>query len=149
MKNTILVYALSFIGTVNAQSLSEAITKTENERYESAAADFRALIAKEGSKGDNYFFFGENYFKRGDIDSANIYYTKGTEVSPMSALNFVGLGKVLLSKNDVNGAKTQFFKATSISQNKNALQIPFLYYSLLGAERSNQNSQSHCHGRVR
>lgn len=120
MKRTILFCALGLTGVVNAQSLQEAITKTENERYESAAADFRALIAKEGSKGDNYFFFGENYFKRGDIDSANMYYTKGTEVSPTSALNFVGLGKVLLSKNDVNGAKTQFFKATSISQNKNA-----------------------------
>jgi tetratricopeptide (TPR) repeat protein len=120
MKKTILFCALGLTGVVNAQSLQEAITKTENERYESAAADLRALIAKEGSKGDNYFFYGENYFKRGDIDSANIFYTKGTELSPTYPLNFIGLGKVLLSKNDVNGAKTQFFKATSISQSKNA-----------------------------
>lgn len=120
MKKTALFCALGISGLMNAQSLQDAITKTENERYEAAAADYRALIAKEGSKGDNYFHYGENFFKRGDIDSANIFYAKGTELSPTYPMNFIGLGKVLLSKNDVNGAKTQFFKATSISQSKNA-----------------------------
>lgn len=137
MKRKILFCALGLTGLVNAQSLQEAITKTENERYESAAADFRALIAKEGSKGDNYFFYGENYFKRGDIDSANIFYTKGTELSPTYPLNFIGLGKVLLSKNDINGAKTQFFKATSISQSKNAEVFRKIAEAYLATEYKN------------
>lgn len=120
MNKTLLLCTFGLTGLINAQSLQEAITKTENERFESADADFRVLIAKEGSKGDNYFYYGENYFKRGDADSANLYYTKGAELSPTYPLNFVGLGKALLAKNDVNAAKTQFFKATSISQSKNA-----------------------------
>lgn len=120
MKATLIVCALGLTGTVSAQSLQEAVTKTENERFESAAVDFRGLIAKEASKGENYFFCGENYFKRGDADSANMFYSKGTEVNPTNPLNFVGLGKVLLNKNEVNAAKTQFFKATSLSLSKNA-----------------------------
>ena len=119
MKRIITVCAFGITGIINAQSLQDAVTKTENERYESAAIDFRVLIAKE-SKGENYFFYGENYFKRGDMDSAVIYYTKGTETTPTYPLNYIGLGKGLLAKNDVNGAKTQFFKATSISLSKNA-----------------------------
>ena len=32
---------------VNAQTLKEAVVKTDNERFESAASDYRALIAKD------------------------------------------------------------------------------------------------------
>jgi tetratricopeptide (TPR) repeat protein len=120
MKKQIILGTILITGLASAQTLPEAIKKTDNERYESAASDFKALIAKEANNGANYFYYGENYFKRGDIDSANTCYLKGTELSPTYPMNFVGAGKVMLSKNDVNGAKAQFFKATSISQNKNA-----------------------------
>lgn len=120
MKKLIILSTLAMAGFANAQTLPEAIKKTNNERYEAAEMDFKALIAKEPNSGANYFYFGENYFERGDADSANMFYQKGVELSPTYPLNFVGLGKVLLNKNDVNGAKAQFFKATSISQNKNA-----------------------------
>lgn len=103
-----------------AQTLQEAITKTDNERYELAAADFRALIAKDPSKGENYFYYGENFFKDEDLDSANIYYKKGTEINATNPLNYVGLGKVLLAKGNAAEAKTQFYKAASIGANKNA-----------------------------
>lgn len=103
-----------------AQTLPEAITKTDNERFELAASDFRALIAKDPTKGDNYFYYGENFFKDEDADSAFIYYKKGTEVNATNPLNYIGLGKVLLAKGNVAEAKTQFYKAASIGGNKNA-----------------------------
>ncbi len=113
---------------VLAQTLPQTILKTDNERFAGAASDLLILISKEPAKGENYFYFGENYFKRGaldkfqnsDLDSAYIYYTKGVELNATNALNYVGLGKVLLQKNKVAEAKTQFFKAASISQNKSA-----------------------------
>lgn len=129
MKNTFYISVLTLAtGTFNAQNLQEAIKKSESERFESAAADFRALIAKEPNKGENYFYFGENYFNSGklngfqnaELDSANYTYAKGAEMNATSALNYVGLGKVLLAQNKIAEAKAQFFKATSISQNKNA-----------------------------
>jgi len=101
-----------------AQTLQDAITKTDNERYQSAGADFRALIAKEASKGDNYFYYGENYFKKGDLDSANMYYQKGAEVNATYPLNYVGLGKVLWYKGKSTDAKAQFFKAATLGANK-------------------------------
>ncbi len=120
MKNLIILSTLALVSFANAQTLPDAIKKTDNERFEAAEMDFRALVVKEPNSGPNYFYFGENYFKRGDADSANMFFQKGVDLSPTYPLNFVGLGKVLLSKNDVNGAKAQFFKATSISQNKSA-----------------------------
>ncbi len=105
-----------------SQTLQEIITKTENENFESAARDFRALIAKDPNKGEYYFYYGENFFKRDDsfIDSANVFYTKGSEVNATYPLNYVGLGKVLLFKGNVNDAKTMFYKAVTLGANKNA-----------------------------
>jgi tetratricopeptide (TPR) repeat protein len=109
-----------------SQTLQNAISKTDNELFEAAEADLRALIAREPNRGDNYFYLGENYFKNGItdktealIDSANNFYSKGVELNATNPLNYVGLGKVLLHKGKINEAKAQFFKAASIAQNKN------------------------------
>lgn len=128
MNKLIITLSLALITAFNfAQTLQEALIKTDNERFDAAAVDFRALIAKELAKGDYYFYFGENYFQNGVtdknealIDSANIFFAKGAEVNATNPLNYVGLGKVLLYKNNVADAKTQFFKAASVAQNKNA-----------------------------
>ncbi len=119
-KITLITTGLIVAQTVFAQTLQDAITKTDNERYASAAADFRSLIAKESSKGENYFYSGENYFNNGNLDSANIFYQKGADVNATYPLNNVGLGKVLWYKGKTADAKTQFFKAATLGANKNA-----------------------------
>lgn len=118
-KITLIAAGLVLANTTFAQTLQDAITKTDNERYAAAAADFRALIAKEAAKGDNYFYYGENFFKKGDLDSANMYYQKGVEVNATYPLNYVGLGKVLWYKGNSADAKTQLFKAATLGANKN------------------------------
>lgn len=118
-KITLLSAGIVLVNSSFAQTLQEAITKTDNERYAAAAADFRSLIAKEANKGENYFYFGENFFKDGNLDSANYYYQKGAEVNATYPLNHVGLGKVLWSKGKSQDAQTAFFKAATLGANKN------------------------------
>ena len=120
MKKTIILSALAFTGFLNAQTLQDAIAKTENERFAAAATEFRALIAKDAAKGENYFYYGENFFKNDLIDSASIFYNKGAEANATYPLNYVGIGKVLLAKGNVADAKTQFYKAIALGANKNA-----------------------------
>ena len=119
---TYKILAISFLfGTfANAQTLDEAIKKTDNERFAAARTDFNALIAKEPTKADNYFYFGENYFKNDELDSANMMWTKGASVDPLNALNVVGLGKYLWYKGDTTKARVQFAKAVTMTKNKNA-----------------------------
>ncbi|MBS1635645.1 MAG: tetratricopeptide repeat protein [Bacteroidetes bacterium] len=119
MKNTLIIASIALTGAMKAQTLQDAITKTLNERYESAAADFRSLIAKEPGKGENYFYFGENYFANDELDSANIFYQKGVDANATNPLNYVGLGKVLWYKGKTADAKTQFYKAATLGANKN------------------------------
>ncbi len=120
MKNTVIMSASVFITHIAfSQTLQEAVIKTENERFAAAAQDFRALIAKEPTKGENYFYLGENYFENGDLDSANLFYQKGVDVNATYPLNYVGLGKVLWYNGKSTEAKAQFFKAATLGNNKN------------------------------
>lgn len=120
MKTKLTIASFALCVVANAQTLQDAISKTENERYEAASSDFKAIIAREAVKGENYFYFGENYFEKGDLDSANIQYQKGSEVNATNPLNYVGLGKVLLNKGKVADAKAMFYKAATLGANKNA-----------------------------
>jgi tetratricopeptide (TPR) repeat protein len=120
MKKTIVAGVLSLTGLLNAQTLPETIKKTDNENFDAAAASFRQLIAKEPAKGEYYFYYGENYFKSDDVDSANIFYQKGVELNATNPLNYVGLGKVLLAKGNTADAKAQFYKAATLGGAKNA-----------------------------
>jgi Tfp pilus assembly protein PilF len=102
------------------QTLTEAIKKTENERFDLAGADFRSLILKEPTKAENYFYAGDNYCKNDNIDSANVMWKKGTEVDPLNALNYVGLAKYLWFNGDTTSASGHIAKAFSLTKNKNA-----------------------------
>lgn len=119
---TYKILALSFaFGTLSyAQTLEDAIKKTENERFDVASSDYKNLIAKEPTKGDNYFYAGENYFEDDNLDSANIMWKKGSEVDPTSALNYVGIGKYLWIKGDTTAANVHITKALTLSKSKNA-----------------------------
>lgn len=119
MKKTIVAGLLGLTGLLSAQTLPEAIKKTDNENFDAAAADFRQLIAKDPAKGEYYFYYGENYFKSDDVDSANVLYQKGVELNATNPLNYVGLGKVLLAKGNLADAKAQFYKAATLGGAKN------------------------------
>lgn len=120
MKQLFNATLICLAGAMSAQTLQENITKTDNENFEKAAAGFRALLAKEPAKGENYFYYGENFYRSGDVDSASLYYNKGIEQNATSPLNYVGAGKVLLQQSKVADAKTMFYKALTLSGGKNA-----------------------------
>lgn len=137
MKKTILAGIIGLTGFLNAQTLQDIIKKTDNENFDAAATNFRELIAKDPTKGEYYFYFGENYFKSDDADSANIYYTKGVEVNATNPLNYVGLGKVLLAKGNVADAKTQFYKAATLGGPKNTEVMRRTAEAWLGTDNKN------------
>lgn len=119
---TYKLFALSLLfGSVTyAQTLEDAIKKTENERFDVAGSDFRKLIAKEPTRADYYFYFGENYCEHEDLDSANMVWKKGSEIDPLYPLNFIGLGKYLWFSGDTTAANVYLTKAATMTKNKNA-----------------------------
>src|SRR5258708_5569997 len=85
-----------FSASLGSKTLQENMTRTDNENFEVAASGFRSLIARDPTKGENYFYYAENFYKSGDPDSADIIYARGAEINATNPLNYIGLGKVLL-----------------------------------------------------
>lgn len=120
MKKLIFTASALLLGVSGfTQTLQDAITKTNNESFELAAADLQALIKQQPTNGVNYFYLGENSFNNEDIEGANASYLKGIEVNATYPLNYVGLGKVLLFNGKVEEANKQFFQAKTLGP-KNA-----------------------------
>jgi len=119
MKKLIALASFAFVSAVAfAQTREEAITKTLNERYESAAADFRKLIAQNPANGEMYFYAGDNYFYWGVLDSAEMMFRKGIEVAPLNPMNFAGLGRVGWVNNNDALNSAQYQKAIEIMSAK-------------------------------
>ena len=135
--NKIFAIALILSSNVFGQNLKDAVYKTDNERFSEAAADFKALITIEPANGCNYFYYGENFYEKGEIDSAIVIWKKGAEIDPTAALSFVGLGKSFWIKNDKEGAKAQFSKALTMTKNKNAEVLRGIADTYINADNKN------------
>jgi tetratricopeptide (TPR) repeat protein len=123
MKKMILASLLFGTSFSQAQQLQDAIKLTDNEQFYAATRSFRNLIQQQPSLGENYFYMGENYFKSAKLDSAQIAYSKGSEVNATNPINFVGLGKVQWYAGKFDDAKANFTKAMTMSNSKNALVL--------------------------
>lgn len=118
---TLAVVSLLATGMSFAQTLPEAIKKTDNERYEEAAKDFRSLVNQAGiSIGDVYFFYGENFFQSDDKDSAKIVWKKGLELDPENAFAKVGNGKSTWISGDTTAANVIFTDILKATKRRNA-----------------------------
>ena len=119
MKATVFFAVLLLSVTdVVSQSLSEAIYKTENERYADALLDFKDLVAKEPTNGDVYFYYGDCYFEKGEIDSAIMVWNKGYEMDQLTPMPLVGKFRVLWLKGDKPGAQGEVLKAMELTKGK-------------------------------
>jgi tetratricopeptide (TPR) repeat protein len=114
-----------FFGNIKAQTLSDAIKLTQSERYEDAETAYKAVLSKEPSNSDAYFFYGENILLSHLADPYSIsvadassqasgLFNKGLKADSTNALNNIGLGMVvLLQTSDTTKANVYFAKAIS------------------------------------
>jgi len=116
----VFVLSLAFGAVAYGQTLEEAIKKTDNERYELAEQDFKSLIAKEPTKADYHFYYGQNFLKHENLESAITEWQKSATVDPASAIGMVGKGKALWYLGDTAAARQQFIAACKATKHKNA-----------------------------
>ncbi len=122
MKKTINILSMFLAASaLQAQTLKDALTLTDNEQYEFADAAFKTLLQKEPANGTYWFYLGENYWKSDKPDSAKYAYEKGLAAEPSNPINLVGVGKYKLETGNQAGAKADFDKALTMSGSKTSL----------------------------
>lgn len=98
------------------QTLKDAQKLTDNEQYDVAASVYSDLLKKEPNNGTYWFYYGENFLKWDNEDSARICYEKGMQVEPNNPLNLVGHGKLSLNAGKTDDAKKDFDKALTMAK---------------------------------
>jgi tetratricopeptide (TPR) repeat protein len=116
----VLGLSLLLIQTSQAQNVKDAIKFTENHQFEEASKLFHQLIAKTPTDANLYYHLGENMWKSERYDSAAFYYDKGIATDANNGFNYIGKGKIALSKNDEAAAKPLFDKALTHTQDAKA-----------------------------
>lgn len=122
-----------------SQTLQDAIKLTNNEEFELADKAFKSLQTAQPSAGNIYFYKGENFYNWGKIDSAQSTYQKGMNVNALEPLNYVGLGKVQMANGDGKSAMDNFYKAKTISKEKDPVvlsKIAETYISLASKDQA-------------
>ncbi|CAN5313719.1 hypothetical protein BH09BAC5_BH09BAC5_01000 [soil metagenome] len=99
-----------------AQTLQEAIKLVDNEQYEKARSAFKALVAKEPTNGDNFFYFGDLMLLMENADSAKVLFQKGVDINPTNAITHIGLGRYYMATGDqANGQKEMAYAKSLIT----------------------------------
>ncbi|MFM2038064.1 MAG: hypothetical protein RL432_1003 [Bacteroidota bacterium] len=116
-----LIFTALFVAsalTLFGQTLSDAIRKTNNERYPEALRDFKRLVLATPNDGNAYYYFGDCYFKKGEIDSAVLTWNKGFEVDNLNPMPMVGKFRSLWIKGDKAAAQVELNKALELTKGK-------------------------------
>lgn len=119
-KISTIAFALLLGGGLNAQTLDAAIKKTDNERYDLAGSEFRKLISADPNKVDNQFYYAENFFKKGENDSALAVLKQAAQLDATNPLTLVAGGKLLWYSGDTASARKKFVEAVKLTKSKNA-----------------------------
>ena len=117
-KYNILALSLLIGGATSAQTLEDAVKKTENERYDLASGVYKKLIANESTNGNNYYYFGESLVKDDKLDSAKIIWQQGLKNDEENPLNYVGYAKYLWFSGDTIKANENIEIAFDLTKKK-------------------------------
>lgn len=93
-----------------AQSVNDGLYQLDVEQYGNASKTFKTLV-QQNATGENLYYLGNYYMNVDQLDSARTQFEQGITKDPGYALNYIGLGSVLMAKGDNAGAKAQFGKA--------------------------------------
>src|SRR5690554_14528 len=110
---TIKLLSLLLIGfSLQAQDLEQAKQAIDAEQYQNAKTILKSLVNSNPDRGENYFYLADLYLIQKNADSAKIYLDRGLQARNNAHLNYIGLGHIDLNNNNIQGAVTNFNKAT-------------------------------------
>ena len=137
MKKVRLFFSASMLvsSALFSQTLNDAIKQTTNEQFEPAEATFKSLVQSNPTSGEIYFYYGENFFRNDKKDQAAPLYNKAVEVNAASPFGYIGQGKILWEQGKQTDAKASFYKAQTLSANKNATVLMKIAEEYINAEQ--------------
>lgn len=142
MKNIVFTSLLTVtISSVGMAQSEQAQLHVEKEQYNAASAIYKGLIKSDAKRAaDYYYYLGDIAWRKEKIDSAKYFFMEGVKLDETNSLNYVGIGKITMSKNKTEGNKS-FEKALSLTSSKNQAVPEAIaeYYILEGVDKTDYN----------
>src|SRR6478672_11685623 len=113
----------SIAGLSQAQDMEQAKKAIDAEQYEKAKGILKSVVASKPSNGRATYLLGNIYLKQNILDSAKIYFDKGTAASEGAKLNYAGLGQLELDKGNTAAAQAHFANATKDLKKKDIEEL--------------------------
>lgn len=107
--------------SLQAQTLQEALKKTENERFELARADFQNLVKANPTNVEYAFFYGNFFFTVGEKDAAIAEWKRAGGLNAEDKLGKIAAAKALYFAGDTAVAGKMFCDLIKATKSKNAL----------------------------
>lgn len=107
--------------SLQAQTLQEALKKTENERFELARADFQNLVKANPTNVEYAFFYGNFFLTVGEKDAAIAEWKRAGGLNAEDKLGKIAAAKALYFAGDTAIAGKMFCDLIKATKSKNAL----------------------------
>ena len=121
MKKKIFIALMISLGfNASAQTLKDAIRLNENEQHDDASAMYKSMISLEPTKGDYYYYWGNNLMDADKADSAAIIFSEGLKKEPGNLLLQIGNAELKLSAGNLAEGKASIEAAVKSAGPKNA-----------------------------
>jgi tetratricopeptide (TPR) repeat protein len=98
-KPLFILFLLVILSTLSqGQDVKKGIWYLKQDQFISAKKTFLGIVTKDTSNAQAFYYLGQIYFMQNKVDSAEYCYQRGLRSNPKMALNYVGVGKILLGK---------------------------------------------------
>jgi tetratricopeptide (TPR) repeat protein len=116
----LFVFVSNFLILFNTLAQNEqAQSLVEKERYNEASAIYKSLLKTDAKRASDYYYYlGDICWRKEKNDSARYYFMEGLKMDETEPMNYVGIGKVSMNKNPVEGQRS-FDKALLMTKEKN------------------------------
>lgn len=114
----VIVSLLYICPSAYAQSVDDGKKLLKNESFTKAVQVFKSL-AIQNNNAEAWYYLGETYFGKGNLDSAKIAYQNSIQSKSDFGLNYAGLAKVFYVKNNTLEGDKNIAEAIKIADEKN------------------------------
>jgi len=112
-----LMFILMLASNFAAQDIDSGIKLIKYEKYNEAKKYFTSLLNSK-NKAEANFYLGQIYYMEENLDSAKTFYLQGISSDAEFPLNYAGMVKVNLLKNELSEAESNHAKALDVSDSK-------------------------------
>jgi tetratricopeptide (TPR) repeat protein len=128
----VVIPLLYIFSSAYAQSVVDGKKLLKNESFTKAIQVFKSL-AIQNNDPEAWYYLGETYFEKGNIDSAKLSYQNGIQSKSGFGLNYAGLANVFYNAKNIPEGDKNIDEALKIADEKDVKVLQAVAHAYINA----------------